>query len=278
MRVVLDTGAVRSIIHNDTPSVNTDLLAAQRPGIVASIGEPAFAEIVAVVHEQRIGWNDWRGVIARLDSILDPNLPILPGRRELAEYVADQLPADRIVHIQAGWQHIVESLTPESLSRISSYQDSTGNERRLTGTFRAVQPIRSAVHQEWIGIVRRMQEILQGKGVSNERIEEIVRNGFETIPGHSLDCLDAAVRFLSRSIALSVNGGRTPYNPEANVNDAFDFELLYSLALPDSIICTTDTRLMNIVTATGSPQAGRIIGVDELNRRLSDNSLSMLLP
>ena len=278
MRVVLDTGAVRNIIHHDQPAINTDLLAAGRPGIVVSVGEPAFAEIVAAIHERRVGWDDWRAAISTLDRILDPNLPVLPGRRELAEYVAGQLSTDHMAHIQAGWRHIAESQSPESLIRTSSYRDSAGIERGVTANFQMAQTIRAAVHQEWIAIVRRMQELLGGQGFSNDQIDAIIRRGFEGIPGRPLDCLDAAVRFLSRTVSLSINGGGTPYNPESNINDALDFELLYALALPDSILCTTDERLMNIVRSTGSPQANRIISVGELNRRLTDNSLSELLP
>lgn len=62
-----------------------------------------------------------------------------------------------------------------------------------------------------------------------------------------------------------------------NRNDALDFELLFSLAIDDTVICTADQRFVNVVRDTESPQLRRIIDVDELNNRLIDESLAELL-
>lgn len=276
MRLALDTGTVRNLIHQHDPQIDVNLLAGRQQDISTSIAEPALVELVAAIHERRIEWEDWRAVVSSLDRILNPELPFLPGRLQLAQLVTGQLPADDLLHIQSGWRHICEARTIDELRGASSYTDSAGNQRQATADFQSAQTIRSEVHQQWIDIIRRMQGIFSGQDVSNDQIDQIVRRAFEPIPGRPLDCLDAAVCFLSRSVALSVNA-RNPYNPESNENDALDFELLYALALPVSVVCTTDGRLRRIVSETHSPQAGRVIGVNELNRRLADGSLSDLV-
>jgi len=276
MRLVLDTGCIRNLIHRSEPQIDFELLVSAGSSIASSIAEPALVELLTSIHEQRVVWDEWRVAASSLDRILDADLPFLPGRRQLAELVTEQLSNDEIQHIRAGWRHIVESETAEQLRCVSSYLDSSGNERHLRADLDTAQEIRTRIHQDWIDFIRHMQEILGGQQMPNPRIEAIVRQGFEPISGVPLDSVDAAVRFLARFVVLSVNG-REPYNPESNPSDSLDFELLYALALPQSVICTTDQRLMNITGATGSPQASRIIGVPDLNRRLGEGSLTELV-
>src|SRR4051812_28905446 len=85
VRLALDTCAVRSHVHQDTVRPDLESLARQRGQVLVSISDVAAAELLVALLEGRIPWDAWKERVRQLDSILDPDLPILPGGRQLAE-------------------------------------------------------------------------------------------------------------------------------------------------------------------------------------------------
>lgn len=275
MRLVLDTGCVRNLIHSSEPLADFEQLRANET-INVSIAEPAFAELICAVQQGRVGWEDWRTALATLAQTLDTELPVLPGRQQLCEMAINQVPPNAVAHIQNGWTHLVEAEQQSHLSRRRTYTAADGEDYEIIADLPAAQIIRQEVHQDWICIIHRLQRILRPMNPSDNEIESIVSQGFDVPEGLTADRLDAAVRFLTRFVRLALQN-RPPYNPIANANDGFDFELLYSLCLEDAVLCTTDGRFCNIVRATGSHQATRLIDVSSLNAHLSSGTLAELL-
>src|SRR5438105_2664947 len=82
-RIILDTSVVRNHVHQDLVRIDLDLLRAARETVLVSLSDVTNAELLQDLFSGAITWEAWSRIV-ELDALLDRELPILPGGRELA--------------------------------------------------------------------------------------------------------------------------------------------------------------------------------------------------
>lgn len=284
IRLALDTCAVRAHVHQDAERPDLTLLAGQK-GVLVSISDVASAELLIALLENRIPWDAWTKRIQELSTVLDPELPILPGGRQLAE-MAGLVPSvgasvdDAKAHSRALWRLLASATSPDDLKRGTTYTDSRGTQG-IKADLPTAQQVITDERQGWIKFIDKMKSFVTQGGWSLNKVQAIVTAGLQPQAGESSDLaakLDALSRFLSGRIHQAAEP-HEPYDPagKKRKNDGIDLSLLYALAFP-AVICTTDQWFINRVRESGSPQATQIVTVVELNELLRKGTIGTALP
>jgi hypothetical protein len=278
---------VRAHIHNAGRQLDLERSAACKEVVRVSVADPAYAELLFALYEERLPWTDWSSRIAALDRALDQDLPVLPGGIELAAMAGLKAPprlfADTKRYQQAVWRLLATARSTDDLKTGTVFDDSAG-ERFAVRLDEAVA--KAAIHEArtaWVDHIRVVQEYLAGQGLSQGQLIDLIRIGLNARGEKSGDVetlgdkLDAMTSALGR-FAFLANAGTTPYDPEASKRsgDVFDFSLLLALALP-AIVVTLDERFKTHLQLSGTPHAARVILVDEFNARLADRTLAELV-
>lgn len=84
--VVFDTCTVRAVIHGCATALDElGQIGALRTKARFRIADPAVAELLLALRENRIAWTDWKKRVHCIGGILDQEMPIMPGGKELSE-------------------------------------------------------------------------------------------------------------------------------------------------------------------------------------------------
>jgi hypothetical protein len=82
-RIVLDTAAIRGLIHGDAAVSALEDLHDHVTGLSIAVANNAVPELVVALHQGRLQWDKWSSRVFLLDRIVDPALPVLPDDAEL---------------------------------------------------------------------------------------------------------------------------------------------------------------------------------------------------
>ncbi len=284
VRLALDTCAVRAHIHQDLERPDLKLIGENRDLVLVSISEVAVAELLIALLENRITWGDWTQRIHELNSVLDPEMPILPGGPMLAamaglftesEFNID----DGKSHGQAMWRLLVSATSPDDLKRGIKYQDSQGT-HLIKADLALAKNVVSEERDRWIKFIDKMKCLAKDAGWSPEKVKAIVLVELQPKSGEAPDFavkLDLLGHFLADRISHAAQSDSS-YDPTSKKrkNDGIDISLLYLFALP-AIICTVDKWFIGRVQEAESPQSSQIITITELNAHLRNGTLNQCI-
>lgn len=262
-RIVLDTSAIRSVIHQDPDALDVAELSRLRGNLLVSLADGAVAELAAALTQGRLDVVAWANRIEVFDAIIAQDLPFAPGGIELAALAGLRDPAgldldEMRAYYRGVWTHFRSIRTVNDITR-------AGPLGRLNRTH--VEGVLEGAANDWTGWVdgarAGMAECAaQGNPVRDEEeLRDLLRNSLRPdLSEQDLDRLDVAVRVIARRTfqTASAHG----YEPEGH-NDALDFDLLFGLALP-AIVCTGDQRLINLARQTDAWDAWRVMSPQEL--------------
>lgn len=286
IRVLLDTCAIRSHIHQHPWLLPISELRARLDVIKVSIADSAMAELFEQRVQNRIP--NWNERIGEIDSILDPEQPVFPGGSELAVLSGTQLGEepnreDRTQYYRTGWQLLRDAGDLSELQRPHTFKTSDGRTMRITLDPGRLQNVMADERDAWVAFIERMENILgPDTSPTRKQILDIAQTGLRsqqpTDPPDIADKLDGVVQVLASFIHMRTTGS-TPYNPRAEHRrgDVFDWSLLFALPLP-AIICTADTTFVNRFRALNSHQASQVVNMEEFSDRVANDSLLELLP
>jgi hypothetical protein len=271
--VVFDTCMVRGVIHNHDDSIQKlTEMSAYKLKVSFRIGDTALSELCLALLDDRLPWNDWSDRIAHINNILDPNLPVLPGGRELTTLVdptQSVYPQDigGTEYWKAAWQLIADARSDNDIIQGREFTFTDGTVVRIRATKETAQAVFDDERTKWAKYFESMQSLLSGSHLTQQQIISLIRKGLDTngteAPPLSSQ-YDAMVCSLGRFIYLSLNG-QQPYNPRSvkRDGDPFDFSLLHALPLP-ARICTKDKRFKSHVDLSSSTQSDRVMLPEQL--------------
>lgn len=286
IRVLLDTCAIRSHIHQGPFLLPVDAVRARLESMKVSIADSAMAELL----EQRVANRvpDWDRRVGEIDSILDTDQPIFPGGNELARLAGTQLGeepdrADRLRYYREGWQLLRDARDIAELQRPRTYKTADGRAMQIRLDLDTLHRVMDDERNGWIAFIERMKDLIGAEtNMTREQILAIMHNGLRptapTDPADIASKLDGVVQVLASFIYLGLNGA-TPYNPrrEKRRGDVFDWTLLFALPLP-AIVCTADKKFVNRFRSLNSRQASQLVTMEEFSRHTEDDTLQGLLP
>lgn len=286
-RIVLDTSAVRKHLHQDADRLDLVVLehAVRDRTAVVSLPDTASAELLRDLLDGSIDWTIWPRV-AELNQLLDRDMPILPGGRELADMaglfkVPDLSEIDSRIYYRESWLLVAHARSRADLERGREYEDLRGR-HRVRADEAHINRVFEQEGVSWKAFIDEMRNIDGLQDQNRREIASIVDEGMKPQPGEAADLaekLEAQRKMLAHYIFESLKS-RTPYNPESNRNkgDIIDLGMLMTLAIPNTVICTADTRsLINRLQAAGSSHGRRVVTPAELNQHLANGTLSSLL-
>jgi len=284
-RIILDTSVVRNHLHQDPVRIDLDLLRAAKETVLVSLSDVTNAELLRGLFSGAITWEAWAR-IAELDALLDKELPVLPGGRELAVtaglyHDADFSEVNSKIYYRESWRLLADARSRSDLERPRRYKDLTGT-HEIRGDQAHVERMFEKERESWSDFIRTMQQNPAVMGKKRTVIAGIVDAGTEPEDDEAVDLqdmLEAQRRMLTHYLASAAKT-HEPYNPESdkNKNDSLDLTMLFALILDNTIICTADTRSMrDRLKSTGATQAKRVISPAELNQHLASGTLSDLL-
>jgi hypothetical protein len=243
-----------------------------RDKVLFRIGDASLSELALALLEDRLPWQNWIDRVHLIDSLLDKDMPVLPGGRELTTLID---PTESLYPPEVGgieywkfsWQLLVGSKSESEIQAGKEYDLTNGTRVRIKATLSMAQ---AAFHDErtkWAHFFDKMKSLCADQSLTQNGIIDLIRKGLDTdatkVPSLS-GMYDAMVCSLGRFIYLSVNG-KDPYNPRSvkRDGDPFDFSLLHALALP-ARVCTKDKKFKSHVDLSGTTQKDLLLVPDQL--------------
>jgi hypothetical protein len=271
-RILLDTSAVRKVIHGDADALDLARLKQLRGDNPVSLADSSIAELASALFDGRVKINDWTARVLLFDDVVDRDLPFAPGGSELSALAGLRDAADLDLdgmqaHLQAAWQLFRSITTAADLSKKIEY--TTGNGQRFQISLDGLRT-KGALDEaatgwkKWTDNARTSKaEIAESGDVPDEEeLREMIRNDLHgDLSDASLDKLDVAIRVIAKRTA-QLKSGKSGYTPKG-YNDALDFDLLYGLALP-AVVCTGDERLVRLARSTTASESWRVMNAADL--------------
>ncbi|EAU64666.1 hypothetical protein STIAU_1379 [Stigmatella aurantiaca DW4/3-1] len=268
-RIILDTNIVRYIIQGSTNPENVlDLvdLGRLKGDHKVSIADAAWAELLEALvrHTGGMSSEEWARNVGQFGAVLDPELPILPGGRELAILsglvASPEFKFSEVAPFyRAVWGYTSGATSAEDLLKSYTYKTEDGREY-VIGPLDFSSPMkvfgeRAAKWETYIS------NVALGIPLDLEQHVAAVRSGLAVdMPMQAVDRLGLFVHAVAH-YAVEANNPARPY--EADINDAVDLDILYAATLP-AVVCTTDKRLQRIARNTGSSEGWRVMTPSEL--------------
>lgn len=265
-RIILDTNIVRDMLHGDAKAMDIPVLAAARGRHPISIADPAWAELVAFLLRNPVSFSAWSTLTAKLNDLLDPNLPIVPTGREAALFagILDTRGYDLKLatsYYANVWRFTASATSPDDFARQHEYEGPDGHTYAFGPLERGqVETAFSRRIAAWRAFLDRT---LSSEVETQEEALAFIRADMERhFPASAVDKLDLYVHSVVR-YGFDVRGKTVP-----DENDAVDLDILFTTVLP-AWVCTSDRRLRNIARNSGSADAWRVMNPDELMGRLA---------
>lgn len=278
VRVVLDTCAVRNHIHGNG-SLPVEEIRRYPNEVRVSIHDVAFSEFIIDLNDGHVNWTDWLDVAADFRAMIDPEFPVLLSGRDLAtlaglvesEAEDDQLPPHDISF--TSWRFLLNAQRPEDLGRERVVRTTDNVEMKVCLNIDAARDHIEQSREFWAEYIDAISA-LPGE-VTRLEILKLLEGAITGRYGEVLDELRPSLQLLSHYIDIA----RHNYNPESDKrkNDYLDFQILFSLALGNAVICTEDKRMHSTLKFVKAPEARRVISIEELKRRLGEKTLSELI-
>jgi hypothetical protein len=270
-RILLDTSAVRKVIHGDADALDLAQLKQLQGQHRVSLADGAVAELAAALTQSRIKVADWAQRIHLFDDVIDPDLPFMPGGNELAVLAGLRAPAgfdldDTRAYYCAVWRLLRAIQTDADLVKAEQYVAPNGDTMQIRfDGIRVENVLEDAADawKMWVDSARleKLQLEAQGGQISEDELAHLLREEVRRdVSDRNVDKLEVAIRVSARrTFELKANKG---YSPKGH-NDALDFDLLYGLALP-AVVCTGDDRLVRLARSTTAWDGWRVMNAAEL--------------
>ena len=225
-RILLDTNAVRKIIHGDRDSLDVHRLLRCKGGHPVSLPFLTSLELSVALVQGRPAFEKWVAKVGMLDEVLDPEHPVVPGvPTEFAPVPPDS-------HCRAGWHLMRDAASVDDLKAGRDFIDETGNRDTMLFDPDAERTLEA---------FRRRPDGDQLRG--------------ELVTGRSLEGADLELR-CSAVRALEITKARTAPGSHRR-NDAVDGALLGFVE--SGILCTSDQKLKALVDRSTSFDAWRVM-------------------
>lgn len=263
-RIVLDTNAVRAVLHGDSDALDLAELERLKGPRSVSIADPAWAELIKQFHDGRIKPHEWSERIKAFDRVLDPQLPLAPSGHEAAAMSGMADPrkydfAQTRAYYRAVWRYVADSKSPRDFARKEVFEAPNGARFQIgplpKERVREVLAERARLWDRFIASLR-----IGEQGDTDELANAILNNLTLGLGDAQVDKLDLVARVIA-DYAMKVNDPRHPYVPDPN--DAIDLDVLFAVALP-AIVCTSDGGLLKLAKRSGSGLGWKVMKPAEL--------------
>lgn len=272
--VVLDTAPARELAYADEPPAWVDTFSQMsRDGYSFSLADGAFAELLNRRANGGITGDQLQRIIERLSRFLSPNLPILPGKRDLRGMLQLKGQAWDEEECQAlsqgGWDELRRCVDTEDLPRSLEEMLQQERDEWINNIIQWRKKITPLLGQDNLdggsdGEAKRHRSDLNSK-------TEVVLGAMEKIQ----DVEDLIIppmsvrnhlqnRYICRQIMRSLKH-ESPYNPESrgNRNDGIDADLYRFLILP-AFVVTRDNGFLGGLASIDSFQTGWFFTPEDL--------------
>lgn len=288
VRIVLDTCAIRNILHNDSSQLDFEAIKSSNEQLRFSVAGGAGVELLEQLVSGQIKWSDWAENIKKITKILDGRWPLLPTGRQLTALAGTQTDITIDIenerrYLNACWNLQVRSKSTSDLQKGGYYEKSNGERIILKLTLDNLSNVLDKERQSWIDYIQNIQELVQDRGITTtdqKSILNILKSTSGNYPGDPPDYgdrLDSVMHMISNLVSQSLKES-DPYNPEKGRRrgDTFDISLLYYVPLP-SVVCTADKKFVNRLRNSNPLHSKQVVSIDELNQHIIHNSVGNLV-
>lgn len=266
LRIILDTNVVRSFLQEDASAFDPVKVAHLKGDHPISIADGAFAELVRALSEERMPVEKWTHRVDALDQILDRDLPITPGGADLTAMAGlsrmhgVDMQELHAIYRQA-WERLRTCRTSMDIRNLSFTVEKADGQRKPV-------PLASLLDdtgKKWDGVMASLGSLLAGKNQDMDEVTDFIgQNLLLELKEEAKAKLDLPIRALAKRAMQFAD------NPASRgSNDAIDFELLFTIALP-GVVCTADISLIQLVQETGSGDAWRVMEPPQLVHWLAE--------
>ena len=270
IRILLDTTVVRKFVHDDPDCLDIRKARSSRFPVHFSLPYTCWLELLDdLLSLGRKFFSAWAAKARDLDTILDPELPLLPDGIHLGallgwEGIAPMTEDVRLIY-RKWWELMRSAQRAMDLYTGISFFDSRG-EQVLALKKAEIQIQIEEERQFWQNLFPKFKQIADAHNGSVKQVVTALLSGGLKPPG-----LAAA---FAHFLKLYGEG----YNPSSDKNqgDVLDFYLTAALDLP-SIVVTADGKFLKRMHASGEPILRRIIATEDLHRRLNSQGFQDLL-
>ena len=269
-RIVLDTNVVRSVIYGDDCALDLDNLARCKGEHPVSVADPAWAELVCALVEGRMPFDLWSTRVRLFDAVLDPHFPVFPSGMEgamLAGIGANRgfNRAQAQAYYGAVWQFVATARSMADFSKGREFRNPDGQPFSI-GPLDA-NTLRRALSErgrDWAAFIGRITRAAASADTAPDTdfFADATRHSLSTgMNIHDVDRLDLPIRVLAAYGEKTARRSK-PYIPEG-VNDAIDFDVLFTVPLP-AVVCTSDGPMRTLARTCGAGEAWRVKNPAEL--------------
>ncbi|MFP2910238.1 hypothetical protein ACLESD_35405 [Pyxidicoccus sp. 3LFB2] len=231
-----------------------------------SLADPAWAELMKALAKPNGGlaFEEWRGRVDTLNTVLDPALPFEPSGRESAHLAGiETRPGFDIgrmsAYYRAVWHYTSSTNDTSDWAKPYTFEYADGT-RAVVGPLvpARVFEVFDARAQAWAEFIASAQ---RGEPTSLQALVDKYRAGLARyFSPQAVDRLNLVIHATAH-FEMSARSQPTPY--KAKPNDAVDLDILYGVSLP-AILRTAEKRLVNIVGNTTSSDAWRVMRPNQL--------------
>jgi len=265
-RIVLDTSVVRSHFARDDHRLDLRELLERKCGYPVSITDPSFLELLAaLLRKDGLAWEQWKAGVRELSNVLDPEFPIVPVGRELTALTEPSLVKGfdlgrTKAYYRAVWHYTSTATSVEDFGRELEFAYPDGG-KFVLGPLSA-----QLVHQNWVDhrenwtrLMKTISRLSFSEPPTREQAADLVSDMLQaTLTVQQIDRLDLVVK------SFGVLAERTlTRKSRVDPNDAFDFDLLYTVSLP-GVVCTLDKRLVQIARESEAADSWRVMKPEQL--------------
>jgi hypothetical protein len=263
-RIILDTAVVRE----DALDLNAlGRVAGNHP---VSLADGAVIELVHWMRSsgKRSAFPVWPDRARRYAEVLDPTMPIAPGGHELAALAGlrDFEPGFSAENLREYsrevWKFLAGVKNATDLDKPYIFRLSN---QKVTFDVRPTSPVLKRTGDEWAALALRVGELLRSADRSSVTDGELRKLFVQNLAANGevrhVDRLDLVIAALARRTYEAAFLGASP-KPGVS-NDALDFSLLFSVALP-AVVCTSDQHFVNFVRQLKSRDSNKVMSPDEL--------------
>lgn len=272
--VVLDTAPARELAYADEPAAWLDTFSQMsRDGYSFSLADGAFAELLNRRANSGITGDQLQRIIERLSSFLSPNLPILPGKRDLRGMLQLQGQAwdeeECRALSQRGWDELRRCVDAEDLPRLLEEMLQQERDEWISNIIKwreRIAPLLGQGHPN--GSSQGEPELTQSD--LNSKTDAVLAGMAKIQDSEDLVTPPMSVRnhlqnrYIWRQIMRSLKP-EFPYNPESrgNRNDGIDADLYRFLILP-AFVVTRDNGFLGGLSSIDSFQTGWFFTPEDL--------------
>ena len=178
IRVLLDTAAIRALIHGESEAQPLEELHRFASLLSVALANNTVPELALALHEERIPWKDWSSRGHLIDRLLDRASPIFPDERELecistgtTRPSSSGLP--RAEHSRAIWDLLRRAKEPADLMVGPSFVGSDGIEYKIQSSKELAERLSETHRGQWRGMIRQLWTQISSHHPTQEHIAEL---------------------------------------------------------------------------------------------------------